>query len=66
MRAAGFFCDFVQRRPVGFGEGGGNRTVRFEDSLDETGSLRARIIDAAVRNEAAQASSSTEQARVLS
>jgi hypothetical protein len=31
-----------QRRFVGFREGGGNRTVRFEDRLDEVGSLRVR------------------------
>ena len=53
MRAAGLFRYFCQRRFVGFGEGGGDRTVRFEDRFDEAESLPARGFDAAICDETA-------------
>ncbi len=48
MRAAGLFRYLFQRRFVGFGEGGGDRTVRLEDRFDEAGCQRARVFDVAI------------------
>ena len=47
-RAAGLFRYFIQRRFVGVGKGGGDRTVRLEDRFDEAGSLIARVFDAVI------------------
>ena len=57
MRAAGHFRYSFQRGFVGFREGGGNRTLMgdlwADNRVDEAGSLRARLLDAVVCNEAA-------------